>query len=91
MDAPMTPTPALKDFLTEYEADDNLWWRVGCGAHLNLFEEAVERIEDLEAELAALKALLPSPATLRAGASLIQDELPARADEFRKLAQHLSD
>lgn len=31
--------------------DDNLWWVVGCGHHVNLFEAAVVEIEDLRAEV----------------------------------------
>jgi hypothetical protein len=37
-----TPTAPLEDFLPEYEADDNLWWRIACGHHQNLFEAAVD-------------------------------------------------
>jgi hypothetical protein len=41
------PTPPLADFLTAYYEDDNLWWRIGCGHHQNLFEVAVQVIEGL--------------------------------------------
>lgn len=30
------PTAPLADFRADYEADDNLWWRIGCGHHQNL-------------------------------------------------------
>lgn len=39
------PTPPLDEFLTAYEDDDNWWWRLACGHHLNLFDAAVDRIE----------------------------------------------
>jgi hypothetical protein len=44
-------TPKLDDFLVEYEADDNVWWRLACGHHQNLFEEAVERMQAAERRL----------------------------------------
>jgi hypothetical protein len=43
-----TPTAPLADFLTAYAEDDNWWWRISCGHHLNLFREAVDRITELE-------------------------------------------
>lgn len=42
------PTPALDEFLLAYSADDNWWWRVSCGHHQNLFEEAVDRMQAAE-------------------------------------------
>lgn len=47
-------TPLLDDFLREYEADDNVWWGMGCGHHQNLFEAAVERMETAEKLLKCL-------------------------------------
>lgn len=44
---PMTPTQSLDEFLAEFEQDDNVWWRLPCGDHLNLFEELLERYETL--------------------------------------------
>lgn len=38
---PQAPTAPLPDFLLAFENDGDLWWRIGCGHHLNLFEEAV--------------------------------------------------
>lgn len=51
----LTPdvTPPLDEFLAEYEQDDNCWWRMACGHHLNLFEEAVERMRQAERRLAS--------------------------------------
>jgi hypothetical protein len=46
-------TPNLDDFLREYDQDDNCWWRMACGHHLNLFEEAVERMRQAERRLAS--------------------------------------
>lgn len=39
------PTAPLDDFLATMAEDDSVWWRVGCGHHLNLFEAAIERLE----------------------------------------------
>jgi hypothetical protein len=47
-DEPQAPTAPLDDFLAAYSADDNWWWRVPCGHHMNLFDAAIERIEELE-------------------------------------------
>lgn len=41
-------TPPLEVFLELYEEDRNLWWKIGCGHHENLFDAAIERIEALE-------------------------------------------
>ena len=30
------------------EMDDNSWWRLACGHHQNLFEEAYERLQAYE-------------------------------------------
>lgn len=45
-------TPPLDVFLERYRRDDNEWWRLGSGHHLNLFLEAVERMEAAEEEVA---------------------------------------
>lgn len=49
------PTPSLAEFQRLQAEDDNLWWQVNCGHHLNLFEAATERVAELERELAALR------------------------------------
>lgn len=41
--SPMVPTAPLEDFLVAMALDDNTWWRVSCGHHLNLFDAACER------------------------------------------------
>lgn len=42
-------TPPLGEFLERFNSDDNEWWRIECGDHLNLFEAAVaERDAALE-------------------------------------------
>jgi hypothetical protein len=62
--AEMEVTPPLDDFIRDYEADGNLWWRTDCGHHQNLFEAAVERMKaaevqvDREATARLAKALL---------------------------------
>ncbi len=40
------PTAPLDEFLVAYREDDNLWWRVACGHHQNLFEAAVDRLAE---------------------------------------------
>lgn len=44
-DGAYAPTAPLADFLVAYQADDNWWWRIACGHHQNLFEEAVSLLE----------------------------------------------
>jgi len=48
------PTPPLDEFLPRYDADDNVWWAMDSGHHMNLFDEAVDRMQAAEARLAAL-------------------------------------
>lgn len=43
------PTPSLDEFRKAYEADDNQWWMLSSGDHMNLFDEALDRIAELEA------------------------------------------
>lgn len=52
------PTPPLADFRQAYEADDNWWWRLGSGDHQNLFDQACERIDELEARFVVWQARL---------------------------------
>lgn len=49
-------TPPLDKFLKSYDRDDNVWWTLACGHHMNLFEEAVERMRTAEAWLASQSA-----------------------------------
>ena len=42
-DDPMVPTAPLEDFLAAMATDDNVWWRVSCGHHLNLFEAVCDQ------------------------------------------------
>lgn len=41
---PNAPTPPLREFLSAYREDDNIWWMISCGHHQNLFEDAVEML-----------------------------------------------
>jgi multidrug efflux pump subunit AcrA (membrane-fusion protein) len=41
----------LEEFRKKYEADDNEWWRLSAGEKQRLFEEALDRITEMEAEL----------------------------------------
>ena len=45
---PQAPTAPLDEFLADYAEDDNLWWRIASGHHLNLFEAAVDRMTDAD-------------------------------------------
>lgn len=47
------PTPPLDEFLAEYKSDDNTWWYLASGHHLNLFDAALDQLEQARAELAA--------------------------------------
>lgn len=49
------PTPPLNDFLAAYGEDDNWWWRIECGHHRNLFDMALDRIDELETQLEQLR------------------------------------
>ena len=48
-------TPPLDEFLARFDEDDNEWWRTESGHHLNLFEEAVDRMRAAEAEVERLR------------------------------------
>jgi hypothetical protein len=39
------PTPPFEVFLTHQTYDPNLFWRIGCGHHQNLLDDAITRIE----------------------------------------------
>ena len=52
---PRLPTPDLATYAELEKADRNLWWRIGCGHHENLFDSARDRIEELEATLQTLR------------------------------------
>lgn len=51
-------TEPLDEFRARYEADDNVWWMTECGDHMNLFDAACERIDDLNYRLRAFKFML---------------------------------
>jgi len=57
--ADQAPTADLEDFILAYFEDDNIWWRVGCGHHMNLFDAAVERIRELEQQVRKLQNVEP--------------------------------
>jgi hypothetical protein len=46
----------LHDYMVKETVDSNLFWRLDPGEHLNLLDEAIDRIEDLQEEIAVLKA-----------------------------------
>lgn len=39
-------TPPLEVFRLEYQVDPMLWWKIGCGHHLNLFEMACDQLDE---------------------------------------------
>lgn len=43
----MTPTARLDDFVLAYRKTDNLWWMIGCGHHQNLFDAAIDKLEEM--------------------------------------------
>lgn len=45
------PTPSPDEFEEMQKADPNLWWRIGCGHHENLYDGAMDEIERLRAAL----------------------------------------
>lgn len=49
-------SPTLTEFFPRYENDDNEWWALGSGDHMNLFDEAMERVESLRSVLGDLCA-----------------------------------
>lgn len=55
VDGDGAPTPSLADFRQIYDEDDSIWWRLSCGHHQNLLDEAL-------GELDALRARLPTDA-----------------------------
>ena len=50
-------TPTLDEFNAMYDEDDNIWWRIACGHHQNLYEAAVERYQTAEAQIQAVREL----------------------------------
>lgn len=56
--AEQAPTADLEEFIAAYFEDDNIWWQIGCGHHMNLMDAAIERIRELEQQNAALNKLL---------------------------------
>lgn len=38
-------TPPLHVFRALLDDDDNLWWRVECGHHLNVFDAACDALD----------------------------------------------
>lgn len=52
------PTAPLDEFLHAYDEDDNEWWRIDCGHHLNLFDEAIDRMREAERNLKAARLAL---------------------------------
>ena len=57
-------TPPLDEFNVMYDEDDNVWWRIGCGHHMNLYDAAVERYQTGEHVFAELRKL-HAPKTVR--------------------------
>lgn len=51
------PTPPLDEFLVKYFADDRVWWVMDSGHHMNLFDEALDRLEQAEATIARVRAV----------------------------------
>lgn len=43
-------TPKLSVYLRLAKGDPKLWWRIDCGHHENLFDEALEALEECKAQ-----------------------------------------
>jgi hypothetical protein len=52
------PTAPLDEFREALEIDSNLWWRISCGHHENLFDEAVDRLLEQKEPRACASYLL---------------------------------
>lgn len=46
----------LVSFVPLYKRSDNEWWKLSSGDHMNLFDEALDRIDALVAERDRLRA-----------------------------------
>lgn len=90
----------LTDFLARYERDDNEWWRLGSGEHLNLFDAAIERAEQAETERDEAKRVLAEEIAVIAGERMAtrridvleliheRDALKATIERARALAEN---
>ena len=45
------PTPSLTEFRRAYESDRNAWWWLDSGDQLNLFDAALEALDDADREI----------------------------------------
>lgn len=41
------PTAPAKEFIAAATVDGNLWWRIQCGHHENLFDEVAEQLDSV--------------------------------------------
>ena len=46
-----SPTPPLATYLRLEAADKNLFWRIGCGHHENLFDAACDELDAAQSDL----------------------------------------
>lgn len=51
------PSPSLEAFRERERADPNYFWRLQSGDHLNLLDDAIERLDEAEAKIAAVLRL----------------------------------
>lgn len=73
-----TPSPSLDEFLAMREANPNAWWRFDSGDHLNLFEEALDALEQLRSGKRINVFVAEELMTLRT--RIAELELPASVD-----------
>lgn len=57
-------TPTLDEFNAMYDEDDNIWWRIACGHHQNLYEAAVERYQTAEAQIQRVRGIVDADQTV---------------------------
>jgi hypothetical protein len=56
-------TPSLDDFRQSYETDNNAWWRLECGHHMNLFDAALEALDAARGAIDAMQTAHESQLT----------------------------
>lgn len=83
-------TPPLDDFLAVYNDDDNEWWRIECGHHMNLFEAAVDERDEAREAYTRLKNRLVGLVTTVMGAIGGEDGLDDAAERAIALVTALT-
>ena len=84
-------TPTLDEFNAMYDEDDNIWWRIACGHHQNLYEAAVERYQTAEAAIQRVRELCEqTTVSVSIGCRCYTDECSGTCGAGRPLSWHLN-